>query len=133
MIDASIQGVTHQAIALLAQAAAVQNTWYTVLDTTLNCRVIGVCVAMSVAIETLQMRITIDGNILSGEQAAAVVGTIYHGILLQTNLAQNLTMTSTVPLTRSFLLEGRSVKVEVRKTTAVGAGTLTASVVYAKR
>jgi len=127
----------HRAIALLAPTAVVQNTWYTVLDTTERVRLIMIEMRMATNIETLQVQITVDGVVLAGEQVAAVVGTGYKVILTANVYAQSLGLVITADTSflglRSFLLEGRQVKVEVRKTTVVGAGNMTASVVYAVR
>ena len=127
----------HRPIALLAPTAVVQNTWYTVLDTTERVRLIMINMRMATNIETLQVQITIDGVVLAGEQVAAVVGTDYKAVLTATAYAQSLGIVSSADTAflglRPFLLEGRSVKVEVRKTTVVGAGNMTASVVYAVR
>jgi len=127
----------HRAIALLPATAVVQNTWYTVLDTTERVRLIMINMQMLTNIETLQVQITVDGVVLAGEQVAAVVGTQYKVCLTASSYAQALALVTSADTAflglRPFLLEGRSVKVEVRKTTVVGAGNMTASVVYAVR
>lgn len=125
----------HQADALLSQAAPVQNTWYTVLDTVLNCRLIQFVYAVADTSETIQTRITIDGNVLlaGGAATAATVYTVCPSVSTTTGQELNILATSATIQCRPFLLEGRSIKIEVRKTTAAGTGTLTAKAVYAKR
>lgn len=121
----------HQQDALLNQAAPVQNTWYTVLDTTELCRLISACVEVQTTGETLEMRITIDNDIYTGS-IAAVAGSHYLAYLFLYSTGAILTLATTANIAwKAFLLEGRSIKVEVRKTTAAGAGNLRACVVYA--
>ena len=109
---------------------AVQNTWYAILNTTTNVRVIGINMMMATAAEDLECRVTIDGQTISGVQLAAVAGTYYTALLAQTSTVQSLIFTSTVYVGRGHLFEGRSVKVEIRKTTANGANVLSGSVMY---
>src|SRR4030042_5199715 len=122
----------HQADIYLNQAAAVQNTWYTVLNTTKNCRLYTVWVRMATLAEDIELRITIDGKVLAVAQAAAVAGTKYFAIIdTNGNLALILS-TSTFNVGVYAPLEGRSVKVEVRKTSANGANNLQALEIYSK-
>lgn len=114
-----------------AQNVAVQNVWYTILDTTRNCRVIGIIMNMAIANEDLECRVTIDGVTISGVQLNAVAGTNYTALLAQTYVAMSLSFTATVYVGRGHLFEGRSVKVEVRKTSNNGVGNvLGGSVMY---
>lgn len=119
----------HQANATLNQAAPVQNTWYTILATTTNARILLIGIAVAVANETLECRLTVDGVVYTGIQAA-IAGTIY-GLNFDRN---GNFYTSIVDFAsyRAFLIEGRSVTVEVRKTTATGAGALTGQVMWAR-
>lgn len=121
----------HQADATLSQAAPVQNTWYTVLDTTKNVIVYGLGVSIGVANETIETRFTIDGQVIGttgincdfGDDYRALFRTIHDG---------NIELVKDPLNIPAFLIQGRSVKIEVRKTTAAGAGTLTARVIYGK-
>jgi hypothetical protein len=116
--------------ALLSKEAPAQNTWYTVLDGR-DCRVYAVSVLVWTANETLQVRITIDGQELLGTVEATHTTYYYAHHQLY---ASALAVDGNVFLLGKYTpLEGRSVKVEVRKTTATGSGTLEARVVYAKR
>ena len=118
-----------QPVAVLQQAAAVQNTWYTVLDTTKNCRLINVVMTMQTANEDLELRLTIDGVVWVGGQANAVAGTDYLCFISYYGAALNITTTD-YSIYRAFLIEGRSVKVEIRKTSANGANRLDGHVIY---
>lgn len=124
---------TFQAAAHLNQAAAVQNTWYTVLNTTTNVRVLLCVVTMSTAAEDLEMRVTIDGQVLLGAQAAAVAGTKYYCYINDTPAtpAQYLTVSTGVyNIANMSSLDCKSFKFEVRKTSANGANQLNGGVVY---
>jgi len=121
-----------QADAALTQASPEQNKWYTVLDTTANVRLYSVNLAVEDTAETLAVRITIDGRTLTGTQAATA-GTWYYAYSLVSS-AEALSYTSSIVMAMYYApLEGRSVKVEVRKTTANGTGNLLCRVKYAKR
>jgi len=121
----------HQADATFSQAAPVQNDWYTILDTTRNCEVHGIEIEVDVTDETLECRITIDGETLTGG-LGATAGTPY--FILKTAESASLIWTTTIfAVAQRYLpLKGRSIKIEVRKTTAAGAGTITARVQYAR-
>ena len=118
-----------QSSADLVQAAPVQNTWYTALDTKRNCRVIGWTLVVADTNETIQMRITIDGVVLEHSGAGFVADTEYN-INLRSSITYDLINASSGGLGHAFLLEGRSVKIEFRKTTATGVGTISSKVYY---
>jgi hypothetical protein len=120
-----------QSDAVLSQAEPVQNQWYTILETTKDCRLYAVTVLVWTANETLEVRITVDGKVLTGSVGAT--HTTYYYVHHQL-YGSGLTIDGNVFLLGKYApTEGRSVKVEIRKTTATGAGTLEARVVYAKR
>jgi hypothetical protein len=121
----------HQPDATLVQAAPVQNTWYTILDTTLNCCLYSVTILVWTTGETLEVRVTIDGQILTGSVAATA--TTYYYVHLFLYAAGFAIDTNVFPIGKYMPLEGRSVKVEVRKTTAAGTGTLEGRAIYGKR
>ena len=121
----------HKTDAKLSQAAA-QNTWYTVLDTARNVRVIGILANMATTGEDISIRITIDGVVIEGS-VSAVAGTTYFADAVQSfGGGGTILALSGSPILKAFLLEGRSVKIEIRKTTAAGAGTLHCFVTYAQ-
>lgn len=117
--------------ATLAQAPPVQNTWYTILDTTLNVRIYGVDIKVEDDNETLQVRITVDGQTKTGSKACTA-DTSYDVRFPYTGGV--LIIDSTIRMDYStFMIEGRSVKIEIRKTTATGTGTLRGRAQYGKR
>lgn len=81
--------------------------------------------------EILQLRVTIDGNVLEGSGVALNSGQTGMAIWESGGSAFTLTATAYYLYFGGFLIEGQSVKVEVRKTTASGTGTLNGRVHYA--
>lgn len=121
-----------QAWSQLNQAGAVQNTWYTILDTTNNCRVIGITVRIDTTGETLEVQITADGETINGSVAANANTNYCVYLNNAANSAEELNLKNdSDPQYKAFLLEARSVKIEVRKTTANGAGNLRGTCLHA--
>jgi hypothetical protein len=117
--------------AILSQANPVQNQWYTVLDSKKECKVYAVTVLVWATGETLEVRVTIDGKVLTGSVNASA--TTYYYVHHQL-YGSALIIDGNIFLIGHYSpLEGREVRVECRKTTNAGAGTLDARVVYAKR
>jgi len=114
----------YQTHAHLNQAAPVQNTWYTVLNTT-NARLQLVDIYVETTNETLEIRLTIDNDTCTGS-VAATAGTVYYAFM---SYDGELVISNSFP-SQTFLQEGREVLVEVRKTTAAGAGNLHGRVNY---
>jgi hypothetical protein len=127
----------HQADAYLSQNNPVSGTWYTVLDTTKNVRIISMNAKITWATTQptpLEIRVTVDGNVLTfgignpvsdGDYMAKITPQFGEG-------GQYLDVAEGVTY-RAFLLEGRSVKVEVRITWATTQPTpLRCRVKYAK-
>ena len=132
-LDAETKRLTfqHQSDAVLSQVDPDQNEWYPVLNSTRECKVYAVTVLVWTANETLEVRITIDGQVLLGSVEAN--HTTYYYVHHQL-YASALAIDGNIFLLGKYTpLEGRNVKVEVRKTTDAGSGTLDARVVYAKR
>jgi hypothetical protein len=128
-----------QADAILNQAAPVQNTWYTVLDTTENVRVLNILFTVGVPNEDVEVELTIDGRTFVAGQAPATGASIYYFVLADSVLATmdfgfNTELAATVPtwVLRPFLIECRSLRVRIRKTSANGAGILSCGVHYQK-
>lgn len=117
----------------LIQAAPVQNTWYTVLDTKKNVKIYGISMCILTTGETLEMRITIDGqpSTLSYACIADTDYSIYK--LFAPNTTSFDVATGLYLACYTSPLEAKSVKVEIRKTTAAGAGDLLGHVTYGKR
>jgi len=128
----------HQPDAYVNQVNPVSGQWYTVLDTTPNVRIITIFTRIFWATTQptpLEVRVTIDGNLITHIVANPVTATEYFGRMWEhtdeTN--QGLVTTSWGGSARSFLYEGRSVKVEVRITWAITQPTrLECRVKYAK-
>jgi len=117
------------------KAGAVQNDWYTAFEGS-NVEIILLAAGITVANETVDVRITIDGKVFTSSGA--------EDLLFATNLLTMVTDIRTVSLTINKFdlaapstsaiasaaavgnrwIKGKSVKVEVRKTTAGGASAL---------
>lgn len=122
-----------------SQAGAVQNTWYTALEGR-DIDVDAFAVGVTVADETLEIQVTIDGTTIScaagvdctfaadpySNLPAIVVCTTGQAVI--TMGAKNAAVTSLdsgLPW-----LKGKNVKIEVRKTTAAGASAVTGKGIY---
>lgn len=122
----------HQPDAELNQPAPNINQWYTVLAPTEDVRIISFAVAVFTLAEDLEFRIIADGAPLLGAFPNATAATWFEAI--NAIFIANTLNPSFVPLGeyRSFLLEGHNVAVEVRKTSANGAGILSSIVKWAR-
>ena len=123
----------YQAPATLNQAAPVTDTWYVILDTTENGVIYQVSVNVEDANEDLEVRITIDGEVLTHSGWTANHSTTYYIYLFADaiNRSDRLYHSTDFRLILYHApLGGHSVKVEVRKTTATGAGNLMGIVEY---
>ena len=118
-------------LASLNQIAPVQNTWYTLLDTVHNVKLFGVGILIADTGETLGVKLTVDGETITGS-GAATADTDYK-VLINTTATGNTITLSSSALVNANQLECRSLKIEVRKTTAAGTGNLKASVAYGQR
>lgn len=119
----------------LSQAAPAQNTWYTVADLTGILHLIGLAAQIDTTGETLEARLTVDGEVISNVQACGA-GTHYMLEISQSTFAVPRILAfgaASVEMNRrAFQLEGKAIKFELRKTTAAGGGTLKGTVIYAK-
>jgi len=84
--------------------------------------------------EDLAFRITIDGVVYTATAFTAVAASWYDCFVRGYDGTLAMRVYAAPPLEgyRAFLLEGRSVLVEVRKSTANGVGTLNARVIHAR-
>lgn len=110
-----------QADATLTQANPVSGTKYTVLDTKRNVRIIGIEVHVTWTVQPtpLEVHVTIDGLAYTFAVSNPVSTTKYYADLSMADAitAQGLSTTDKVnSYGRPFLLEGRSVKVEIETT-----------------
>ncbi len=127
-----------QADATLSQNNPVSATLYTVLDTTKNARIISITTNITWAVTQptpLEVVVTIDGISTIFTVTNPVSATDYFASLKANAAAsaQTLETTDRAATGRPLLLEGASIKVEVRITWAVTQPTpLTCRVKYAK-
>ena len=109
--------VQHQPDAVLDQANPVSGTKYTVLDTAKNVRIIAIMVRCIWTAQPtpLEVHVTIDGNVLLGQFVSPENDKDYYAFVGSgsVQLILQLEVTTTE---RSFMLEGRSVKVEAEIT-----------------
>jgi len=119
----------HQADATLTQAAPVNGTWYTILDTTKNALIYAIVAEVATTGETLEVKVTIDGQTYTGSVAHAADTAQFWFLNMEGAMNSN-----TSPYMAGIYapLMGRSVKVEIRKTTAAGAGNLIGRVTHGK-
>lgn len=112
-----------QADAVLSQANPVSTTLYTVLDTTRNVRIIGLNANITWAVTQptpIEVPVTIDGQTIIYQAANPISATEYYARCNENNAeaTQGLTATSYANQ-RTFLIEGRSIKIEARITWAI--------------
>lgn len=128
-----------QADAAISQANPVSTTLYTVLAATANVRIISISATVTWAVtqpNPLEVLVTIDGNTLVFIAANPVSATPYFAVIEPYAPETTQILSNDVNSTRyrAFLLEGRSVQVQVRVTWAVTQPTpLVCRVKYAKR
>jgi len=121
----------HQAPAILNQAGPVQDTWYTILDTTRNVRIYEIYGRIDTADETVEGRIIVDGQTITITAINLTFGTTYFARRTASIAAETYYWDDTITQKESpYLFEGRSIQVQIRKTTALGAGNLRGLVVY---
>lgn len=115
----------------IVTAAPVQNTWYTVFEGT-NVVVYDIHTLVMDVGETIALQLTIDGLTRSCPGVISVAGTNYR---LTRNLADSIIDIFTLIIRgdqkeHGVLFWARALKVEIRKTTAAGAGNLTGRIYY---
>lgn len=135
---ARVQVFQQQPNATISQANPVSATLYEVLATTANVRIINIGVYLTWAVTQptpLEIIVTIDGVSFVFKKTNPATDTAYEPFL-SVNTAENDQPMATASLYsayRAFLLEGRSVRVQVRITWAVTQPTpLVCIVKYAK-
>ena len=126
------------------QAGAVQNTWYTAFEGN-NVEFVGVAGGITVADETVELRLTLDGVLISSSAgvACAFAGnfvtllpsslrcTSGQAVFIQNAAVGNVDIGSFAATTpRTDWLKGHRVKIEIRKTTNAGASALRCIGVY---
>lgn len=128
----------HQPLLILNQANPVQNTWYTIMPTTLNTRVYTIRVQVDTTGEDLEVEIIADG-ITYSQVASCLANTGYYPCTSTYYSAPSLAVgvigayQDTQTLGFIAPLETRSISIRIRKTTNNGNGTLLARVVWDSR
>ncbi len=119
--------------AVLAQANPVQNQWYTVLDTKENVRIYSIVPLIWTADETLELKVTTKNRTFTGSVNATHT-TYYWAFLMMYGAGLDIAASPTKQLAGfQAPIEDPSVKIEIRKTTAAGTGTLECRVVWAQK
>ena len=101
----------------------MQNTWYTVLETTQNIRVLYVAFRHDTTdnvAKTLEVRATVDG-IIGGLGPAACNNNTWYYAFLNYTTSGFVWSTTIYNVARYVDLRGKSVMIEIRQTTAPGA------------
>lgn len=125
----------YQAPAVLNRpgATVVQNTWYDILPATANAWIYGIGVNIEDANETLEVRAIIDGQ-TTGSIGLACTHSTEYGAYKKTDAISGTVImdltTINAALQRTVEWGGHTVQIQVRKTTAAGAGNLTGVVEY---
>jgi len=126
--------------AVLSQANPVSGTKYTVLDTTKNVRIISIACDVTWATTQptpLEIHVTIDGVAYNYYKADPVTATDYYAYPhpeKAENVQQPMSSTKADISRRAFLMDGKSVKVEIEITWATTQPTpLVCRVKYAKK
>lgn len=117
----------------LDQSNPEQNTWYTILPYTDNCRVYAVSMNVDDTGETLQMKIDNDGVIIMGQPMSVQPDKPYFAYLWPNSFIGELSLRYESigwQVIKAFLVEGHNVRVQARKTTASGSGNLTGLAAY---
>ena len=117
--------------AVLNQATPGQNTWHILLDTVYKCRIIYLTTQIDTTGETIEVELTIDGRTITSAGLAQTNDLVYDWYIRASSTAIVLEGANAPITGRAFLVEGRSVKIRVRKTTAnAGPPALRAVAVY---
>lgn len=108
----------HQADAKLTETPPTSGTKYTVLAATGKVRIISIYakVTWTVQPDPLEVHVTVDGQTLRFQKADPVSATNYYAVFAADSTQNWQVLQTTDEKARAFLLEGRSVKVEVETT-----------------
>lgn len=121
------------------QAAPVQNTWYELVNEPNPLDLFFMAVGVRTTGETLDARVTINGTAYTKTGIAAAAGSLYalyfsvdaaSGMYIANGAANTVTNANPWAGNVSMIID--SLKIEVRKTTAAGAGNLFAIADYSK-
>jgi hypothetical protein len=119
---------------LYTKSAPVQNVYDTAFELK-NVSVLSIALGVVTAGETLQVKVTIDGVVITGTATACNVNEhveadhIRNGTaLVMSASGANVDVNTVIAYTKQ--LTGKDVLIEIRKTTAAGAGDIHCDVVY---
>lgn len=125
----------YQAPATLNRAGAtvVQDTWYDILPATDNVMIYRVGVGVATTGENLECQFIVDGETIGAmASVGCALNTDYEAVLVPRaiNRNDNIQIIARRDFNEPMLLEGKSVQVQVRKTTNNGNGNLCGIVMY---
>ena len=124
----------YQTPVVLNQAAPVQDTFYPIGGVLEKARVYAIGVNIEDANETLEVQITRDGEVIQAVGLAVTHSASYLAYVSVDAITRvdtcKLAAITNDQLRPAFIVEGLEIEVEVRKTTALGAGNLTGIVTY---
>ena len=124
----------YQAPAVLNQAGPNINQWYDILPETENVRIYRIGCGVLLANETLAVQILIDGQVIDGVGFVCAFGVDHYAYMYSAGIGRtdNIYLSNVVAdeMHKAFMIEGRVVQVQMRKTTANGAGNLSGIVMY---
>lgn len=106
----------------------VQNTWYTILDLLVPCKIRILSSVITVADEDIECRVTIDGTVIPQDAIGHTVGQDNYWMVDEHSCWADTT--EKMMGARESLEATQSCKIEIRKTTALGAGTLSGYISY---
>lgn len=119
----------YQPPAVLLQAAPIQNQWYPILAATQNVTLHALVIGIAAVGETLELQMTVDGEIIPGTVAAAA-GAQYWVSIQPSIFGDEARFAAAWAGVFPILLTGRVFEILVRKTTAAGAGNLQGCATY---
>ena len=128
----------YQAPKVLNQAGPIQNDWYTIGladGVMLNSRIYDIVVNIEDTNETLEVQALIDGETIEANNLALTHSTNYFAyrspdaITRVDELALSISKLGFL----AFTLDGQSVEIQVRKSTAAGVGNLTGIVTWGQK
>lgn len=117
--------------ASLTQANPVQNTWYTVAELRNVKFRNAINYSVATANETLEVKITVGSALLTATSSkAATAGSGYMAQMMPSQAAAGFWLYEESTVHPQILYETDYLKVEIRKTTATGTGTISAAINY---
>jgi len=121
----------YQTDAVLNQTNPVSGIQYVVLDTTKNCRIISISIEVTWVGQPspLEVWVTIDGVSLRFYKNNPASATRYVGVF--TNPEGDDQAMQSTPYQKSFVIEGKSIKIEAETTAGATVSNMTCRIKYA--